>query len=88
MAAINFTFSKVCRYDSEGSDASVSALRSDSIPSSKNGIKSVYSDCVQVSYITSNLHGLRRNSLSSLHSLYLEDIHMFIILFRVRSPVK
>ncbi|KEH30953.1 transmembrane protein, putative [Medicago truncatula] len=34
-------------YDSEGSDASMSALRSDSIPSSKNGIKSVYSDCVQ-----------------------------------------
>lgn len=88
MAAINFTFSKVCRYDSEGSDASVSAFRSDSIQSSKNGIKSVCSDCVQVSYITSNLHGLRRNSLSSLHSLDLEDIHMFIILFRVRSPVK
>lgn len=64
----------VCRYDSEGNDASLSTLSSNSIPSSNNGSKSVYSDCVQVSYITSNLRGLRRYSFQNKSGLIMYPI--------------
>jgi len=40
--------------DSEGKDAGMVALRSGSIPSSNSGSRSLYSDCVPLSHITSN----------------------------------
>jgi len=43
------------RYDSEGKDAAMAALNSGSISSSNSGSRSVYSDRVALSYITSNL---------------------------------
>ncbi|XLS78890.1 hypothetical protein HN51_063115 [Arachis hypogaea] len=43
------------RYDSEGKDATMASVGSGSSPSSMNGSRSVYSDRVSLSYITSNL---------------------------------
>ncbi|KAL1334230.1 replication protein A 70 kDa DNA-binding subunit B isoform X2 [Arachis ipaensis] len=44
-----------CWYDSEGKDATMASVGSGSSPSSMNGSRSVYSDRVSLSYITSNL---------------------------------
>ncbi|KEH32027.1 putative replication factor A protein [Medicago truncatula] len=44
-----------CWYDSEGKDAAMAAISSGSISSSNSGSRSVYSDRVPLSYITSNL---------------------------------
>ena len=42
------------RYDSEGKDAAMASVGSGSSPASKNGNRSVYSDRVSLSHITSN----------------------------------
>jgi len=44
----------VRRYEFEGKDAAMDALGSGSSPISNNGIRSVYSDRVPLSHITSN----------------------------------
>jgi len=42
------------RYEYEGKDAAMDAVGSGSSPTSNNGIRSVYSDRVPLSHITSN----------------------------------